>query len=316
MTKMILGFHSIYTEGLHPEVRFPRQRYTVLEKELKLRGAEQLINFFTPGPATTTQLQLAHDNSYIDRFLNGQLNKMERRRIGLRPWTDAIVERTRILTGGTLAATDFAIQNTGYGANMAGGTHHAYYDHGSGYCIVNDIAIAAHHAHNKYGKTKIAVVDLDVHQGDGTASIFSETDWVFTLSIHGEKNFPFKKQRSSFDIALANKTSDDDYLKAVERGLHAVVDYKPDLVFYQGGVDPLNKDKLGKLDITPEGLQERNKLVFNTIDSIAVPAVVLMGGGYADPIQPSISALADLFMEAANRHKGRQERRKSPHLLK
>ena len=276
---MRLGFHPIYTDGLHPDVRFPRHRYMEVAKEIKDRGGEKIIDFHTPTPASPSQLTSIHDEGYITRFLNGELSMKERRKIGLRPWTKDIIPRTLILTGGTLAATDFAIEQNGYAANMAGGTHHAYKDHGSGYCIVNDIAIAAQHALNEYALKKIAVVDLDVHQGDGTAAIFSDDDRVLTVSVHGEKNFPFRKQESDLDIALPNETGDTGYLEVVSTAL-ATVGFNPDFSNLPGGVDPLQTDRLGKLAMTREGLAERNKRVYDLVDRLDI-SPCLDGGGYS-----------------------------------
>ena len=304
--KMRLGYHPIYTDGLHPEVRFPRHRYNEVAQEIKTRGGEKLIEFYKPEAVERTQLTTVHCENYIDRFLNGELSIKERRKIGLRPWTADIIPRTLILTGGTLAAADFALHHNSYAANMAGGTHHAYRAHGSGYCIVNDIAIAAQHAVQHHGISRVAIIDLDVHQGDGTASIFLDNPQILTLSVHGEKNFPFRKQQSNVDISLENETGDTGYLEAVSQILSAAEDFKPQFVIYQAGVDPLETDRLGKLSVTREGLIARNSRVFDFVDRHNLPCLVLMGGGYSDPIHPTVMALTDLFIEAAYRHHWRQ----------
>ena len=218
------------------------------------------------------------------------------RRIGLRPWLPTIVPRTLRIVGATLAATRDAIA-TGSGAgNLAGGTHHAHHAAGSGYCIFNDIAVAARVALAEHGLERVLVVDLDVHQGDGTATIFADDPRVFTWSVHCAENFPFRKQRSDLDCPVPEGSGDGPYLEALETHLDRLLDsQRPQLVFFQGGVDPLQTDKLGRLNVSRAGLQRRNARVLSALRERAVPHVVVMGGGYGAPLSDSIDCHADLF---------------------
>jgi acetoin utilization deacetylase AcuC-like enzyme len=301
---MHLYYDPIYTDGIHPDARFPRHRYKAIAQLLAAEDAGQLVTLLPPVPATRDDLVEAHDAAYVDAFLDFALDPKVIRRIGLRPWTEAIIDRTLLLTGGSLAALDDALDTNGYAGNMAGGTHHAFHDHGAGYCIVNDIAICAHRARRR-GLRRIAVVDLDVHQGDGTASMFADDPDVFTFSMHCQANFPFRKQASDLDVPLPKGMGDDAYLETLDAHLPQVLAQEPELLLYQAGVDPLADDRLGKLELTHTGLHARNTRVFDAADARGIPVVVFMGGGYAEPIDPSVRAFVDLFLEAGRRHRAR-----------
>jgi acetoin utilization deacetylase AcuC-like enzyme len=305
MRPMWLGHHPLYTGGLHPDARFPRARYDLTVAALRTRDVHGRLCIEAPAPASRDALVLVHDAAFVDAFLGGALPPDAIRRIGLRPWTDGIVPRTLALVGGTLTALREAVDTGGYAGNLAGGTHHAFRDHGSGYCIVNDLAVAARVAQRDHGVGRVLVLDLDVHQGDGTAALFADDPSVVTVSVHGAGNFPFTKQRSDFDLELPDGTTDGPYLDAVARALEVGMAARPELVLYQGGVDPLAEDKLGRLAVSREGLQARNAAVFDAIDAAGLPAVVLMGGGYGRPLEATVDALADLFLAAADRHAGR-----------
>jgi acetoin utilization deacetylase AcuC-like enzyme len=214
------------------------------------------------------------------------------RRIGF-PWSEQLVRRTLASVGGTLAATAEA-RDTGFGGNLAGGTHHAFRAEGSGFCVFNDIAVAI-----RWLGRRAAVIDLDVHQGDGTASIFEDDPNVLTLSIHGENNFPFRKQRSRIDISLPDGTGDERYLSELRRALPKVYEFRPEVVFYQAGVDGLAGDRLGRLGLSHAGLAERDRTVFEIIRLAGLPVVVTLGGGYADPIKRTGEAHANTFRTAA-----------------
>lgn len=301
-----LWYSSIYTDGLDPAARFPRDRYRLVREALAdLEEAGDVV-FREPEPLDPEALLLVHDADYVCDFLKGELDEAMVRRIGLKPWTEVIVERTMILTGGTVEATSWAIQNRGIAANLGGGTHHAYRDFGSGYCIFNDLAVAAKVAQRDHGIGRVAVIDLDVHQGDGTAAIFEGDASVTTVSFHCEKNFPFRKMSSDFDLPLEEGLGDDDYLSTLESFLaREMAPLQFDLIFFQAGVDALETDRLGHLSLTREGMKKRNDLVFDFARSQNAPLVITMGGGYGEPIETSVSAHADLFREAAAMVAGR-----------
>jgi acetoin utilization deacetylase AcuC-like enzyme len=233
----------------------------------------------------------------VDGFLTGTLDAGIMRRIGF-PWSPELVKRTLASAGGTLGAACSALE-TGFGGTLAGGTHHAFREQGSGFCVFNDLAIAIAWARAEAGVRRAAVVDLDVHQGDGTAAIFSGDPRVFTLSLHGAKNFPFRKQASSLDIELPDGTSDEAYLAALEAALQRVWEFSPELVLYQSGVDGLESDRLGRLSLTLDGLRQRDVLVIGEAHRRGIPLVITLGGGYANPLEETVRASAQTFLTAA-----------------
>ena len=297
---MPLYFHALYTEGISEEARFPRERYRLIAE--RLEHTPHGLRIREAPAASEAEICTAHDPAYVRRFLSGAMGDAEKRRIGLRPWTDLIIPRTKHLIGGAIAALDDVMSEGGVAANMAGGTHHAHYDWGSGYCVFNDIAICARLANTRYGIKRIGVIDLDVHQGDGTATILAKDRGTFTLSVHCAQNFPMTKQSSDLDIALPEGCDDTTYLERVASGLEMVWRTEPELVLFQGGVDPLSDDRLGRLAITRHGLRQRNNLVFEAVVARDLPCVVFMGGGYCKPIEPTIDAFVDLFEQAASAH--------------
>lgn len=240
-----------------------------------------------------------HDEEYTDAFLTGALPEAAVRRIGLRPWTPSIIPRTLRLIGGSLCALQDVLRGGGIAGNLAGGTHHAFRGEGSGYCIFNDLAICALRALETPAVRRVLILDLDVHQGDGTAALLAGHPDVYTVSFHGEKNFPFCKQQSDLDVAFPDGTGDRVYLEALEDCLVRLELKQFDLVFYQAGVDGLAEDRLGRLRLTRAGLDRRNRMVLDACRGAAVPVVVFMGGGYADPIDATVAAFADLFDAAA-----------------
>ena len=297
-----LYFHEIYSSGLDRTARFPVDRYQLLAKKLSDSDEKKLLSWHTPRLANQQEIQLVHEQDYVERFFNHQLTEKEIRRIGLRPWKEAIVERTLRLTGGALQALE---QVLFYGhtmaGNMAGGTHHAFRKEGAGYCIFNDLAICAEQALLNSTVEKILILDLDVHQGDGTAKIFEGDERVFTVSLHGKNNFPFRKQTSDWDVEFENDTGDEEYLTVLDDVLSKLSNQAFDLVFFQAGVDALDSDALGLLNLSREGLGKRNQRVFAWREQMELPMVIFMGGGYAKPIDDTVDAFTDLFMEAANR---------------
>ena len=296
---MPIWYHPIYTEGIHPDARFPRERYVELIKRLKsLRNSNQFL-FLEPNKASRSELVIGHDPYYVDNFLNGKLSDKEIKRIGLTPWTPKLIPRTLRLMGGAIAALNHVVENGGIAGNMAGGTHHAHYDFGSGYCIFNDLAVCALLALQKHNYERVAILDLDVHQGDGTATILQNIDGALTISLHCQENFPFRKAVSDHDLELEANSSDEQFLQKVNQAIDIAVKFNPQLILYQAGVDGLATDALGKLNITREGMSERNKLVFDMAVNHSIPTVVFMGGGYSKPISHTIDAFCDLFTAAA-----------------
>ena len=297
-----LYFHEIYSSGLDRMARFPVDRYQLLAKKLSESDEKKLLSWQTPRLACQQEIQLVHEQDYVERFFNHQLTEKEIRRIGLRPWKEAIVERTLRLTGGALQALEqVLVYGHTMAGNMAGGTHHAFRKEGAGYCIFNDLAICAEQALLNSAVEKILILDLDVHQGDGTAKIFEGDERVFTVSLHGKNNFPFRKQTSDWDVEFENDTGDEEYLTVLDEVLSKLSNQAFDLVFFQAGVDALDSDALGLLKLSREGLGKRNQRVFAWRERMQLPMVIFMGGGYAKPIDDTVDAFTDLFMEAANR---------------
>ena len=233
-----LYFHEIYSSGLDRSARFPVDRYQLIADNLAERDRDKQISWEIPRKANREEILLVHDKDYADRFLNHQLDSHEIRRIGLRPWKQSIVERTLRLTGGALEATDKVLTG-GFvmAANMAGGTHHAFRAEGAGYCIFNDLAICAEKALHEKQINRILILDLDVHQGDGTAKIFNGDDRVYTVSLHGKNNFPFRKQVSDWDVEFANGAEDEEYLQVLDDVLSKLSEMKFDLIFFQAGLE-------------------------------------------------------------------------------
>lgn len=292
----------IYTDGIAPEARFPRERYARVRQGIEEQGPSDRLRFHEPVRMPDLgDLHLAHCQDYTNRFLTGTLGDKESKRIGLQPWTESIVERTLILTNGTISATRQIAENGGVAGNLGGGTHHAYFDFGSGYCIFNDLAISARIAQRDYGLKRVLILDLDVHQGDGTAAIFEHDPTVRTVSFHCGDNFPFRKMRSDHDQAFRRNTQDDEYLETLQSFLESEFErFEPDILFFQAGVDSLETDRLGNLNLTRSGLQTRNQLVFQFAKDHCLPLLITMGGGYGEPLDTSVAAHVDLFLQAAD----------------
>jgi len=253
---------------------------------------------FSPAPlATPDVIALAHDPEYVQAFVEGRLSAPAIRRIGF-PWSREMVDRTLASAGGTLAATEDALTR-GWGGTLAGGTHHALSGEGAGFCVFNDIAIAIRLLQHQRRITRAAVIDLDVHQGDGTAAIFANDPDVFTFSMHGEANFPFRKQLSRLDVALPDRTEDEAYLARLTEVLPQVFAFEPEIVFYQSGVDALASDRLGRLQLSREGLMARDRMVMRQVRDLGAPLVITLGGGYSDPIFLTAEAHANTFRVAA-----------------
>ena len=297
--RLSIWYHPIYTDGIHPDARFPRDRYIKLVEKLKTPEYFDKFIIKKPTEASRNELIIAHDPYYVDNFLNQKLTEKEIKRIGLTPWTSQIIPRTLLLMGGAIAALDHVMENGGIAGNMAGGTHHAHYDFGSGYCIFNDLAVCSLLALRKYQLTKIAVIDLDVHQGDGTATILQNVDEVLTISVHCKQNFPFRKSESDHDLELPANAGDEEILAMVAKALEIAKEFNPELILFQAGVDGLATDALGKLNISRQGMSKRNEMVFDLAVERLIPTLVFMGGGYSNPIRHTIDAFGDLFLSAS-----------------
>ena len=300
---MVLYYDEIYSSGLDRTARFPVDRYRRIAEQLRRDDVEGLIQIKKPRLATREEILLAHDPDYVDRFLGRDLREDEIRRIGLRPWKPEIVERTMHLVGGAVEGLNLLSSGAPLAGNMAGGTHHAFRGEGAGYCIFNDLAVCAEIALGRGQASRILVLDLDVHQGDGTAEIFREDDRVFTVSIHGQDNFPFRKKKSDLDIGLPKGTEDQEFLGVLDRALAQLSKVPFDMVFYQAGVDGLRYDALGLLNLSREGMRQRNERVFEWRRELEVPMLLFMGGGYSDPIDHTVDAFTDLFLGAGREYR-------------
>ncbi len=289
-----IAFHTSYVHPLPPRHRFPMEKYELLPQQLIYEGTCTGENFFEPEVLNDKYILAVHDAEYYYDFLNLKLTQKELRRTGF-PLSRSLVERERLIAGGTVQAALYALEH-GVAMNIAGGTHHAYSDRGEGFCMLNDQAIAAQYLLDQGLATKILIVDLDVHQGNGTAEIFENNPSVFTFSMHGEKNYPFHKEKSDLDIGLPNGTDDEAYLAKLKEILPNLLEkVKPDFVFYLSGVDVLATDKLGKLDLTIEGCKNRDRLVLQTLKSKNIPVQISMGGGYSKEIKHIVEAHANTY---------------------
>ena len=274
--------------------KFPMRKYRLLREALAADPDIQLEPaLFAPRDA----IELAHDTEYVRAFIEGTLPAPAMRRIGF-PWSQGLVERSLASAGSTLRSA-FEVFGAGITGGLSGGTHHAYRAEGSGFCVFNDIAIAILALRRAGLARRAAVIDLDVHQGDGTAAIFSGDESVFTFSMHGANNFPFRKQKSSLDVELPDATTDAGYLRQLTSALDRVWEFQPDIVFYQSGVDGLATDRLGRLALTHAGLESRDRIVLEAARGNGLPLVLTLGGGYSDPIEATVAAHATTFRMAA-----------------
>ena len=272
--------------------RFPMQKYRLLREQVQHADWLHGHTLVEPPAATIPQLLRAHSAAYVTQIMDGTLSAAEVRRIGF-PWSPQMVERSCRAAGATLAAAHQALRD-GVAISLAGGTHHACTGHGEGYCVFNDSAVAAFELQALGLVKRVLVVDLDVHQGNGTADIMADHEWCYTFSIHGAKNYPFRKVASDCDIALADGTTDDEYLTTLGSALdHVFHVARPDLVIYVSGADPYEGDSLGRLKLTKPGLATRDRMVAQMIRSFGVPCVVTMAGGYAYDINDSVAIHAN-----------------------
>ena len=284
---MKLFYADHFVLPLPPGHRFPMEKYARLRERLQASGLFRPDDFHEPPPATDTEILRAHDAGYLQRVVRGQLTPDELRLIGF-PWSPAMVERSRRSSGATLAACRAALED-GCAVNLAGGTHHAFRDPGEGFCVFNDAAIAALAMRAEHRVERLAIVDCDVHQGNGTAAILAHRADCFTCSLHGAKNYPFDKERSDLDVELPDGTADGPYLDALAMALETVfVRADPQLVIYLAGADPYADDRLGRLALSLDGLAARDRLVLGECRRRGVSVAIAMAGGYARQIDDTV----------------------------
>ncbi len=286
---MPVVYHPDYVVDIGDGHRFPMRKYGFVYDQLMAEGtlcAEQIV---APELVDVASLLLVHHRDYVERFLAGNMTPREMRVLGL-PWSTALVRRARLAVQGTLLASRLAMRH-GLAANLAGGSHHAFADHGEGFSVFHDMAVAVRVLQRDHGLQRAGIIDCDVHQGNGTAVIFQHDPRVYTCSFHGEKNYPFRKATSRLDVALPDDTDDAAYLEALHTHVPRMLrEARPELIWYQAGVDPYVGDKLGRLSLTHQGLRQRDQYVLATCRAANIPVVVTMGGGYAPRIEDIVEA--------------------------
>ena len=289
-----VAYHPIYKHNLPDGHRFPMEKYDLLPQQLLYEGTCKEENFFKPEIPNNKYFFMVHDPEYVSDLMNITLNQKAARKIGF-PLNEDLITREMIIADGTIKASEFALKY-GIAMNIAGGTHHAFTNKGEGFCMLNDQAIGARYLQKKELANKILIVDLDVHQGNGTAEIFQNDPTVFTFSMHGKSNYPFHKERSNLDIPLDNGTEDELYLSILKETLPKLIKkQQPDFIYYLCGVDVINTDKLGKLSLTIEGCKERDRFVLQICKNYNIPVMCSMGGGYTPDIKVIIDAHANTF---------------------
>ena len=292
-----VAFDPIYVLSLPENHRFPMEKYDLLYRQLIHEGTCEPEDFFCPAPIDYESVTAIHSKVYVERLKGLKLNKAEIRKIGF-PISQQLIDREFIIAGGTLTGSLMALKG-GIAFNIAGGTHHAFSSHGEAFCLLNDQAIAARYLLEKKLVKKILIIDLDVHQGNGTAKIFEKEDRVFTFSMHGGKNYPFKKEKSDLDIDLEDKTNDKTYIGILEEVLPKLLKtVKPDFIFYLSGVDILKSDRLGRLGVSIQGCKERDQMVLKYCREADIAVQCSMGGGYSKEIKLIIEAHANTYRVA------------------
>ena len=292
-----IAFDPIYAHPLPEGHRFPMVKYELIPEQLIYEGTITTQNLFSPGLCPDEIVLLTHSKEYLDKLHNQNLSAKEQRHIGF-PQSPQLTRRELIITQGTIDCCQYALTN-GVSLNVAGGTHHAFADRGEGFCLLNDFAVAANYLLHSNLARKIIIIDLDVHQGNGTAKLFEYNPQVFTFSMHGKNNYPFHKEKSDLDIELLDGTSDEVYLDLLIKNLPALIKkVQPDFAFYLSGVDILQSDKFGRLKITPIGCKRRDELVFTLLKNAGISCVVAMGGGYSADIKIIKEAHCNTFRAA------------------
>jgi acetoin utilization deacetylase AcuC-like enzyme len=289
-----IAFVSNYCHPLPEGHRFPMKKYELLPEQLLYEGTIKEENIFIPGICSAENIVFAHHADYLQKLESLQLSATEIRKTGF-PLSAELIIREKTIMQGSIECCAFALQNK-IALNIAGGTHHAYSNYGEGFCLLNDLAIAAYWLLENNHAKRIMIVDLDVHQGNGTASIFQQEERVFTFSMHGEKNFPGRKEKSNLDVALKDGTDDKTYLALLDYHLKKCLEvFEPDFLLYQSGVDILESDQLGRINISLGGCKQRDKMVFNTALENKIPLAAAMGGGYSKDLKVIIEAHANTF---------------------
>ena len=292
-----IAYDPIYAHPLPEGHRFPMLKYELIPAQLLHEGSIIPEQLFSPILCEDETILLTHDLVYLNKLKQQTLSASEQRKIGF-PQSPALTKRELMITQGTIDCCLFAFE-TGIALNVAGGTHHAFRDRGEGFCLLNDMAVAANYLLQQQLAKQILIIDLDVHQGNGTAKIFENDPCVFTFSMHGAHNYPFHKEKSDLDIALNDGTEDNLYLSLLQSNLLTLLDQlKPDFAFYLSGVDILSTDKFGKLKVSMEGCRRRDELVFSQLKKHRIPCVVAMGGGYSPDIKTIVEAHCNTFRSA------------------
>lgn len=292
-----VAWSSIYNHPLPPNHRFPMEKYDLLPKQLIHEGTIEEKNLFAPRKLTEEEILAVHSKEYWAKLQKLDFTRQEERRSGF-PISKSLVNRERTINGGTIQCAEYALSN-GIAMNIAGGTHHAFSDRAEGFCLLNDIAIASSYLLNQKKVSQILVVDLDVHQGNGTAQIFQHNDQVYTFSMHGEHNYPLHKEKSDLDVPLKDGTPDKTYLNLLSVHLNQLLaSVQPDFIFYQSGVDVLETDKLGRLGLTIAGCRQRDEMVISSAKLNNIPLMVSMGGGYSKDIRHILEAHSNTFRVA------------------
>jgi len=284
-----IAFHPIYAHPLPEDHRFPMIKYELIPEQLLYEGSISAENIFAPAPCADEIILLTHTRAYLQKLKDQNLSAKEQRHIGF-PQSPQLTLRELIITQGTIDCCGFAFED-GIAMNVAGGTHHAFADRGEGFCLLNDFAIAANYLLQQRLANRILIIDLDVHQGNGTASIFEHEQRVFTFSMHGRHNYPFHKEKSNLDIELEDGTNDELYLQLLETNLtHVLQTVQHDFAFYLSGTDILATDKFGKLKISMHGCRQRDEMVFRLLKQNKIPCAVAMGGGYSADVKIIVEA--------------------------
>lgn len=295
--RLKIAYDPIYAHPLPEGHRFPMLKYELIAEQLLYEGIISQENLFSPTACPDEIVLLTHTPEYLDKLKNQTLSAKEQRHIGF-PQSPQLTQRELIISQGTIDCCHFAMQH-GVSLNVAGGTHHAFAGRGEGFCLLNDFAIAANYLLQQGLTDKIIIIDLDVHQGNGTAKLFEHEKRVFTFSMHGKNNYPFHKERSSLDVELADGTDDETYLTALSGSLPRIIEeFKPSFAFYLSGVDILNTDKFGKLKVSPAGCRQRDEFVFNLLKEHNIPCTVAMGGGYSPQVKQIADAHCNTFKAA------------------